>query len=557
MAKSSAMYAGVVALWAFCVAWFMPRFAALWGDLDSGLVQALLVFVLVCLAIFWFYGIHFWAFFLFTHLERRRRQPAQPEQKPQADSRVAVLYATADDFEYRAAFSCVTQRYLNFHVFLLDDSRRDEYRTKVDAFNREFPQFTTVVRRGNREGFKAGNLNNAVAMVGSDHELFAICDSDTVLPPNFLAELTPYFQEDARLGFAQASQRSNKLSEAPFVRDLERIVDGRWQYHNLPRNRYGLALCLGRGVVLRTEAWRKAGGFPHIVSEDIGLTLSMRRLGYYGRFVPDVICGDGIPPSLATWRKRHFRTVVADLECLFKSGVPFVASKGVTLVEKVGALANILHKPLSGLALPFLVASSFVLLSSDKNSAAIGLMTQWQFLLLNLLVAGGAYLRFLAEVFRQPVAVARFISDITALHISFLLLSTLGLFTYGLARRAHFSVTAAQAGSDRPGKGTGLLSSLAGLNPNQPTVLATETLLAFLLAYVAVATVNWVMLAVSLSLVIMLLRHRLGWEWLPGRVLMHVPALLVLLGAISGLAGIPGLPGQLLLLAALSVLVYS
>ena len=51
------MYIGIIAVWFFCIASFMPRLAGLWHILDSGLMQALLIFVLLCLALFWFYGI--------------------------------------------------------------------------------------------------------------------------------------------------------------------------------------------------------------------------------------------------------------------------------------------------------------------------------------------------------------------------------------------------------------------------------------------------------------------------------------------------------------------
>ena len=557
MAKSSTMYIGIIAVWLLCLAWFVPRLATLWGDLDSGLMQSLLIFVLVCLALFWFYGIHFFAFFLFTLLERRRkRQPPHPGQKPQEFPRVAILYPTANDFEYRVVLSCVKQRYPNFHVFLLDDSNRKEYRAQVDAFHREFSQITTVVRRESREGFKAGNINNALAMIDSDYEFFAICDSDNVLAPDFLAQLMPYFQEDARLGFIQANHRSNRLGKELFVRSVQTMADGRWDYHNIPRNRYGLVFCLGHGVIIRTEAWREAGGFPFIVYEDIGFTFSMRRKGYHGRFAPQVICGDGIPPSLAAWRKQNHRNVTGGVECLFRAVVPFLGAKGVTLVEKFDALARNAQIPLSAFFLPFLLASSFLLFSLKENSAATSVMTSWDFLTLNLLVALSPYLRFFADLLHQPIAAARFVSQLTALQFSLLLLDMLGLLIYSVTRRAHFFVTAAAAG-DRPRKGATFLSSLAGVDPNHPAILAAEALLALLLAYVAVTTLNWVVLAVSLSVLIMLLRHRLGWDWLPGRVLVYVPVLLVLLGVFSGLAGIPGPPGQVLILAALSVLVHA
>ncbi|MEE8443327.1 MAG: glycosyltransferase family 2 protein [Dehalococcoidia bacterium] len=359
------------------------------------------------------------------------------------------------------------------------------------------------------------------------------------------------------LGFVQANHRINGLQNESFVRDFHRLVDVGWKHHHLPRNRYGLAFCFGHGVVLRTEAWKQVGGFPLMVSEDIALTLSMRRQGYFGRHVPEVICGEGIPLTLGTWRKRHFRMVTADLECFFRAVVPFIWSKEVTLVEKVDATVCTLRITLSALFLPFLLASSFLLLALEESSEPASVLTSWDFLMVNLLVASGGYVRFVSDLFPQVGNAARLISQITALQLSLFLTSILGVFTYGVTRRAHFFVTAAPAGSDGPVKGTSFLGCLAALNPNHTMVLAAEAILSLLLAYFALTTLNWVMLAVSLSVFVMLLRHRLGWDWLPGRVLVHAPTLLLLLAVFSGLPGVPGLPGQVLILASLSVLVYS
>ncbi len=84
-----------------------------------------------------------------------------------------------------------------------------------------------------------------------------------------------------------------------------------------------------------------------------------------------------------------------------------------------------------------------------------------------------------------------------------------------------------------------------------------EALLAILLAVLAVVTVNLVTLVVSVSFFLMVLRQRLGWAWWPGQVLIYAPVLLALTGALGGSMGILGPPGQVIILTALSVVVYS
>ena len=72
--------------------------------------------------------------------------------------RVLLLYCTCNDFNAEALETCMRQRYDHFHTVILDDSKDEEYKRKIDEFAQTHD--VTVVRRENRVGFKAGNLNN-------------------------------------------------------------------------------------------------------------------------------------------------------------------------------------------------------------------------------------------------------------------------------------------------------------------------------------------------------------------------------------------------------------
>ena len=556
VAKSGAMYLGIIALWLLSLAWFIPRLAALGGDL-SALNTGLLVFVLFCLTLFWFYGFHFLGFFLFTLMARRARAPVASEDVASSLPRVAVLYPTADDFELEAVQSCVDQQYPDFHVFLLDDSSAEAYQARVDSFHKEHPEQTTVIRRGDRQGYKAGNINNALGKIGADYELFAVCDSDNILPADFLVRMVPHFSDDPALGFAQASHRRNRVDTDPFVRDMEHLANVRWEYHNLPRNRQGMVFCLGHGAVLRVEAWRQAGGFPPIVSEDIGLALAMRQRGFHGRFVPDVVCQEGIPPSLAAWRKAHFRMVTADLECFFRSVTPVVTAREIRLVERVDAVARTLQIPLSGLFLPFVIAVAVLLPALEDSAAAVSVLNSWQLLALTLVVALSGYLRFAVDVYPRVAVTAKFMSQFTALQLSLLSTSLRGLLTYAVVRRAHFFVTRATEDSDKQPGENKAVALLAEFDLGRPGVWVLEVLLAAGFIYLAAITLNWVLLGVALAILVMMARHFMGWGWLPGKVLVHVPVILLLVGAVAVTLGSPGVPGQAIILAGLPVLIYS
>ena len=96
---------------------------------------------------------------------------------------MAILYATMHDFKEEAVLSCLRQTYRACHVFILDDSLDEEYKRRVDRFAQQHSSQTTVVRRADRIGYKAGSLNNALRTVVRGFPYFAVVDADSVAPP--------------------------------------------------------------------------------------------------------------------------------------------------------------------------------------------------------------------------------------------------------------------------------------------------------------------------------------------------------------------------------------
>ena len=100
--------------------------------------------------------------------------------------RVLLLYCTCNDFNAEALETCMRQRYEHFHTVILDDSKDEEYKRKIDEFAQTHD--VTVVRRENRVGFKAGNLNNYL-QGRTDYDYFVVLDSDERIPENYITEV--------------------------------------------------------------------------------------------------------------------------------------------------------------------------------------------------------------------------------------------------------------------------------------------------------------------------------------------------------------------------------
>ena len=69
------------------------------------------------------------------------------------------------------------------------------------------------------EGFKAGALNRATALLGEEVELVGIVDADYVVRPEFLTDCVPHFA-DPTVAFLQTPQHYREWSDSPYLRGL-------------------------------------------------------------------------------------------------------------------------------------------------------------------------------------------------------------------------------------------------------------------------------------------------------------------------------------------------
>ena len=115
---------------------------------------------------------------------RRQALPADPGD---ATARVAILYATCDDFRASACRTLLDQHGVRFDLYILDDSTDAELQAAVDAWARQQSRTVHVVRRSDRRGHKAGNLNHWLATCGDParYRYALLVDADEHVPPDF------------------------------------------------------------------------------------------------------------------------------------------------------------------------------------------------------------------------------------------------------------------------------------------------------------------------------------------------------------------------------------
>jgi cellulose synthase/poly-beta-1,6-N-acetylglucosamine synthase-like glycosyltransferase len=278
--------------------------------------------------------------------------------------RVAILYTCMNDAKEKAVAACLDQSYPNFAVYVLDDSTASEEQQFVDNLLRKYENRFSIIRRGDRSGYKAGNLNNALGLIGNLYTYVCVVDSDEIIPTTFIRELVSILEGNENLGFVQASHRQYSVTD--YSKLISDNIDLHWKYFFPARNMFGFVYSYGHGVLLRTAALLKIGCFPEIASEDIAVSTKLREAGYKGCYAYDVEALEETPPSYQAFRRKNKKIVAGTLEFFTKFYWQFFRSKNVTFTEKLDLFFSLMVIYLPILFL-FYVFSSFSLIPNRNE----------------------------------------------------------------------------------------------------------------------------------------------------------------------------------------------
>ncbi|HKZ72755.1 MAG TPA: glycosyltransferase [Steroidobacteraceae bacterium] len=561
-------YLTVLAVWLGAVAWFHPHFGTLLGLGDTLPAKLAVWFFVLFIDVAWAYAAYNIAVIAYGTWYRRRARarPAEAALEPAELPQVALLYTTCNDFAEEPVLSCMAQDYARYRVYILDDSTDEGYRQRIDAFATQHGDRVRVVRRRDRRGFKAGNLNHALSTVARE-PLFALVDADEILPPDFLQALVPRLLATSDCGFIQATHRSNPGSKSPLARDLGCGVDSHWRWYHPLRNDYGFVMLLGHGALIRRQAWTEAGGFPEIVSEDLAFALRAREAGWRGRFAEDVLCYEEFPEDVRAFRVRHMKWTRGTCEFLAREGGRLLRSRRITWVEKLDILLPTLNLPLSFLFFLFVIDANLVLTNlygeidtmtwviagSEwrvpvvRLDPAFEVLNRSDLFIVTLLALVSPVLCFVIDLWRQPLRLWSFLAKSTALYGALGPLSSIGVVLFGLTGRAVFHVTAdrsaAPQSASRRGERTRTLFGRAGgelrqfaqrSHPDHPFVQLLELACGATLVVLACASVQLPFLGLALGYFMLPLLHHCDWNARPVQAVVQVPFVLIVAGVLLG-----------------------
>jgi cellulose synthase/poly-beta-1,6-N-acetylglucosamine synthase-like glycosyltransferase len=194
-------------------------------------------------------------------------------------------------------------------IFVLDDSD-DGTSEEIDGIVKSYllkDYKIEVLRRDNREGFKAGALQEALNR--TKEEYIAIFDADFVPPVDFLLKTIPFFQQDDQIAIIQSrwthlNRNYNLLTKAIAIGlDMHFFVE--------QAGRYAAGCFLtfnGSGGVIRKKAIIEAGGWQSdTLAEDLDLSYRIQSKGYRIIYLKDLGCPSEVPLTVPSFKNQQKR----------------------------------------------------------------------------------------------------------------------------------------------------------------------------------------------------------------------------------------------------------
>lgn len=232
---------------------------------------------------------------------------------------------------------CKNIRYKNKKIYLLDDGNRPSIKKLATDFGINY------ITRDSNEGFKAGNINNALKQTNS--ELIAVFDADHIPVSTFLLELVDYFK-DHNTGIVQTPQHF--MNPDPFQKNLvvgKPIANEQDLFFRVIQPglaRWNAAICAGTNFIIRREPLIKVGGLPHnTVTEDMDLGLRLRHLGLMVRYHNKPLAVGLAPETFKDYLSQRLRWAAGTIQIfLFNRGVFF---KDLTMPQKAFYLSGLLY----------------------------------------------------------------------------------------------------------------------------------------------------------------------------------------------------------------------
>jgi cellulose synthase/poly-beta-1,6-N-acetylglucosamine synthase-like glycosyltransferase len=215
-----------------------------------------------------------------------------------------------------------------FEIQLLDDSTDETSGILSDAAHRLSEQGFSVhhLRRTNREGFKAGALQNGLHHARG--EFIAIFDADFVPSPNFLRDTLPHFA-GSKIGMVQTRWEHLNAAESLLTRAQALTLDAHFFIEQQGRAQGEMFINFnGTAGVWRKAAIDEAGGWhSDTLTEDLDLSYRAQLAGWKLLYLNTPASPAELPADMIAFRSQQFRWTKGAMETARKHLASIWASR--------------------------------------------------------------------------------------------------------------------------------------------------------------------------------------------------------------------------------------
>ncbi|UCC78533.1 MAG: glycosyltransferase [Candidatus Zixiibacteriota bacterium] len=235
-------------------------------------------------------------------------------------------------------------------IQVLDDSTDEtvEIIDNIAVRLKEMGVNIVVIRRDNREGYKAGALEHGMSI--SNSEFFAVFDADFVPATDFLKQTIPPFFADSNIAFVQTRWGHLNREESLLTRCQALGIDGHFLVEQPARAATGLFMNFnGTAGVWRRKAVEEVGGWSNAtLTEDLDLSYRVQLAGWRPCYIEDVVAPAEIPITIAALKSQQFRWAKGSIQTA-RLMLPRVWRGPYSLLKKIEAflhLTNYMVHPL-------------------------------------------------------------------------------------------------------------------------------------------------------------------------------------------------------------------
>ncbi len=261
-------------------------------------------------------------------------------------------------------------------IQVLDDSTDDTAditAAKVGALRRKGLNITHI-RRGSRQGFKAGAL--AYGLTLTDAEYAAVFDADFVPPTDFLKRTIPLLAADPGLALVQTRWGHLNDSESALTMGQALALDGHFVVEQTARSRSNYLMNFnGSGGVWRITAIHDAGGWRDItLTEDLDLSYRAQLKGWRFAYLPDVVVPAEVPPTLSAYKQQQARWAKGGSQTLLLLIKPIWTHRRLTLPQRLMATMHLCQYVVHPVMITLILLMPPLVLSGSLQKVELGIL---------------------------------------------------------------------------------------------------------------------------------------------------------------------------------------